>query len=200
MQFDDTFTLEDMTAEEVWLALSDPAMIKRALPGCAFLVEVSDDDPDFDGLAASASESDPPILPEADPETVTERAFVEGGRYAARMEVSIGSVNPQFDTIVTIERREFPEMEAAGEGESGNSSFEMISRMTLVETDEGVDVNWEAETDMFGRIAQVGQRMVSPVANRVINQFFKRVEAQLSEVDEESSGLRDRIRGMVSNS
>jgi hypothetical protein len=42
--------------------------------------------------------------------------------------------------------------------------------------------------------------MVGPVANRVINQFFKRVEAQLSEVDEESSGLRDRIRGMVSNS
>ena len=44
MEFDGTFTLEDVSTEEVWLAFSDPVMVKNALPGCQFLVEVGDDD------------------------------------------------------------------------------------------------------------------------------------------------------------
>ncbi len=32
MEFDGEFTLEGVTSEEVWLALSDPVMIKNALP------------------------------------------------------------------------------------------------------------------------------------------------------------------------
>ncbi|MEF8778787.1 MAG: SRPBCC domain-containing protein, partial [Natronomonas sp.] len=62
-------------------------------------------------------------------------------------------------------------------------------------TDDGVDVEWWAETDVFGRIAQMGQRVINPVANRVINQFFGKVEAQLTDVSQ-TSGLRDRIKGM----
>ncbi|WP_318568310.1 hypothetical protein [Salinigranum marinum] len=115
MEFNGTFTLEDVSTEEVWLALSDPIMIKEALPGCQFLVRVDEGDVDFDELEASATDEDPPTLPEAGLETVADRAFVEGGRYAALMEVGVGSVKPRFETIVTIEHREFPEMDASGE-------------------------------------------------------------------------------------
>ena len=44
MEFDGTFTIEDVSTEEVWLALSDPILIKQSLPGCQFLTPV--DDPD----------------------------------------------------------------------------------------------------------------------------------------------------------
>jgi carbon monoxide dehydrogenase subunit G len=198
MEFTGTFTLEDVSTEEVWLALSDPVMIKQALPGCQFLVEVDTEEADFDALAAGAPDEDPPTLPEADLETVADRAFVEGGRYAALMEVGVGSVKPRFETIVTIERREFPEMDAVGEGSASNSSFEMNAGMHLAESDEGVDVEWWTEVDVFGRVAQMGQRVMNPVANRVVNRFFKQIQSQLTEVSAESSSvLRDRVRNLL---
>jgi carbon monoxide dehydrogenase subunit G len=201
MEFDGTFTLEDVTIEEVWLAFSDPVMVKNALPGCQFLVDVDSADPadvDFDALQAEAKDrEDPPVLPEADPETVAERAFEEGAHYAALLQLSVGSVKPRFETVVTIDRREMPEMDASGQGSSGDSSFEMTSGMTLTETDEGVDVEWWADTDVFGRIANMGQRIINPVANRVVKRFFKQVQSQLSEVGDDDTGLQDRIRGLL---
>jgi hypothetical protein len=198
MEFNGTFTLEDASVEEVWLALSDPVMIERALPGCQFLAEVGQGDVDFDELEASAGDDDPPTLPEADVETVAERAFAEGGQYAALMEVGVGSVKPRFETLVSIDRREFPDMDAVGEGNATNSSFEMRSGMRLSETDDGVDVEWWTEADVFGRVAQMGQRVINPVANRVVNRFFKQIQSQLTEVGTESSpGIRDKVRNLL---
>ncbi|PSP49033.1 carbon monoxide dehydrogenase [Halobacteriales archaeon QH_3_68_24] len=197
MEFDGTVSIEGVTMDEVWLALSDPVMIKQALPGCQFLVEVEEGDVDFDALAASAPDEDPPTLPEASPEDIAERAFVEGGRYAALMEISVGSVSPSFETVVTIEEREFPHMYAGGEGSASNSSFEMSSWMDLVETEDGVDVEWGAEADVFGRVAQMGQRVINPVANRVVGRFFDSVESQISDAStDDSASLRDRVSGL----
>jgi carbon monoxide dehydrogenase subunit G len=196
MEFNGTATIENASTEEVWLALSDPYMIKEALPGCAFIVEIEGDE-EIEEAAERAPEEDPETLPEAEPEEIAERAFVEGGRYAARMQISVGSVKPKFDTMVTIDDREFPEMNASAEGESSNSSFEMSSGMELVETETGVDVEWWAEADVFGRVAQMGQRVINPVAKRVVGRFFDEIEAQLQEVSGESSGgLRSRISGL----
>lgn len=198
MEFDGTIELTGVTTEEVWLALSDPVMIKQSLPGCKFVVQVTNDDVDFDALRQQAADrEDPPILPEADPETVAERTFEEGERYAALMAMSLGSVNPTFESIVTIDEREFPEMRASGEGNASNSSFQMDSGMTLTETEDGVLVEWWAETDVFGRIAQMGQRVIDPVANRMVTQFFNQMEAQLSDIEEEESGVTDRIRELM---
>ena len=200
MEFNGTFELENVTAEEVWLALSDPYMIKKALPGCEFLLEVDPEgEVDFDELRerAEGTDEDPPTLPEADPEDVADRTFQEGHRYAALMEISVGSVNPSFETLVTLTEREYPEMVAEGEGSASNSSFEMESWMTLEENEDGVAVDWRTEADVFGRIAQMGQRVMNPVANRVVNRFFKSIEDQLNEVGDEDSSLRDRIRNLV---
>jgi len=199
MEFDGTFSLEDVTTEEVWLALSDPVMVKNALPGCQFLVEVDDpDDVDFDALAEAAEGTeDPPTLPEADPEDVADRGLEEGGHYAALVQVGVGSVKPRFETVVTIDRKEFPEMDASGQGSASDSSFEMDSGMTLVETDDGVDVEWWTEADVFGRVAQMGQRVINPVANRVVGRFFKQIQKELSDVGDQSSGLRDRISNFI---
>ncbi|MFB6205008.1 MAG: carbon monoxide dehydrogenase, partial [Haloglomus sp.] len=101
MEFSGTFELEDTTTDEVWQALSDPNLIWEALPGCQFLVRVEDDDPDFDALREEHADAEPELS--ADPDTIEERAFVEGGIYAAIVELSVGSVNPSFRTTVTID-------------------------------------------------------------------------------------------------
>lgn len=212
MEFNGTFELEDTTAEEVWLALSDPVLIRDSLPGCEFLIEVGEGDVDFDERKEEAAERD--AEPTGDPEVIAERAFEEGQRYAALIEIGVGSVNPSFETVVTIDEREFPAMTASGEGEgsTSGSSFEMESGMELDETDDGVSVEWWASAEVFGRIAQMGQRVINPVANRVVKKFFERIQERLADLtlaenedtenataDEESdsSGLSQRIRDRI---
>lgn len=206
MEFSGTFELEDTTVEEVWLALSDPVMIEHALPGCEFLVEVPGENPDFDALREEHADRD--VEPTSDPEVIAERAFEEGSHYAAIIGISIGPVNPTFETVVTIDERAQPYMEASGEGSAGDSSFEMSSWMDLDEADDDVAVEWATEADVFGRIAQMGQRVVNPAANQVVKRFFSSVQDEIrereiaeggtverAESDEDDRGIVDRILG-----
>lgn len=176
MEFSGTFELEDAEEDTVWLALSDPVMIQHALRGCKFVVPV-DDDPDFDALREEHLDERPELT--ANPDVIERRAFREGQTYAALVQADVGSVNPSFETVVTIDEREQPRMAASGEGSAGNSSFEMESAMELSETDQGVVVDWSAEADVFGRLAQMGQRMIAPVANRMAKEFFRNIQEQL---------------------
>ncbi len=202
MEFSGTFELADATVEEVWLALSDPVLIADALPGCEFLLHVEDTDPDFDELAERAAAESAELT--GDPEVIAERAFREGESYAALVGLSVGPVNPTFETVVTITDREPYEMSAEGDGTSGDSSFEMASGMTLSEGENAVVVEWWAEADVFGRVAGMGQRVINPVANRVVKRFFSTIEGRLQEltvdgIEEAASdgggGLVDRILG-----
>ena len=206
MEFSGTFELDDTTTEEVWLALSDPVMIAHALPGCEFLVEVEDTNPDFDALREEYSERD--VEPTSDPEVIAERAFEEGNHYAGIVGISIGPVNPTFETVVTIDERDQPYMEASGEGSAGDSSFEMTSWMDLADTDDGVEVEWQTEADVFGRIAGMGQRVINPAANQVVKRFFSSVQDELREREiaeggeveaaestDDDRGIVDRILG-----
>jgi len=203
MHFDGSFELEGSDTETVWLALSDPVLVQNALPGCAFLMEVSDSDPDFEELREQAAELDRQVTD--DPELIAERAFEEGGQYAALIEIGVGSVKPSFRTVVTIAEREFPSMSAEGTGNASNSSFDMDAWMELTESDDGVIVEWSADADVFGRIAQMGQRMINPVTNRVVKRFFSNLQDELNQFgaeeapDEESSsdGLTSGIRSRL---
>jgi carbon monoxide dehydrogenase subunit G len=66
-------------------------------------------------------------------------------------------------------------MGASGEGTAANSASEMAAWMELEASDEGVVVDCTAEPDVFGRIAQFGERAINPVANRAVNEFFDNV-------------------------
>lgn len=197
MEFNGSFEIEGATVDEVWLALSDPVLIKQSLDGCQFLVRTEEENPDFDAIRERVDEEDPATLPEADPEDIAERAFEEGSRYAVEFGTRIGSVNPTFETVVTITERDFPRMSARGKGASSNSSVELDSWMNLEETESGTRVEWGAETEVFGRIAQLGGRVINPVANQVVGRFFGNVESRLVAVGDDESGIGDRIRDLL---
>lgn len=196
MKFDGEFELTGVSAEKTWLVLSDPVAVKKALPGCKFLALIQDEEFNFDEYEPPQTE--PETLPEADPDEVAARAFEEGQRYATVMEVGVGSVKPTVEGVVSIDQREFPKMEASGRGSSSNSTFEMKSGMTISETDDGSKVEWWAETTISGRIAQMGQRVLNPVANKVVNNFFNNIQDQLMQVEKaETKGLSDRVRDLL---
>jgi hypothetical protein len=61
--------------------------------------------------------------------------------------------------------------------------------MELAETADGVSIDWETDADVFGRVAGMGQRVINPVANRIVKRFFSSVQDRLHDlsVEEESS-------------
>ena len=198
MEFDGEFELDGVPPEKAWIVLSDPMAVRDSLKGCQYITPM-DDDFNFDEYEA---EEDVEMLPEADPEVVADRAFVAGQKYAALMQVGVGSVKPRFETTVTIDERgdeEF-EMIASGGGDASGSSFSMNSGMKIheLEDGEGSRIEWWTEADISGRIAQLGSRVINPVANKIVNNFFGSIEQQMTDVDEETNtGVTDKLRNML---
>ncbi|MFB6304119.1 MAG: CoxG family protein [Haloferacaceae archaeon] len=204
MEFSGEFELEGVSAEDAWVVLSDPQGVRAALPGCKFLTRIDDKpDFDFDAYEAEHSGEEVPVLPEADPDEVAERAFVEGGRYAALVQVGVGSVKPRFETEVEITSREFPRMEAKGSGSASSSAFDMTAWMEIEETETGSKVYWGTEADVSGKVAQLGKRVLNPVANKIVGNYFSNVEEQMSDLkdadaaDEDEGGVTDRLRNLI---
>ncbi|MFD1684734.1 CoxG family protein [Halobellus litoreus] len=198
MEFDGEFELDGVPPEKAWIVLSDPMAVRDSLKGCRYITPM-DDDFNFDEYEA---EEDVEMLPDADPEVVAERAFVEGQKYAALMQVGVGSVKPRFETTVTIDERDGENfrMIATGGGDASGSSFSMESGMEIhgLEDGEGSRIEWWTEADISGRIAQLGSRVINPVANKIVNNFFSSIEQQMTDVDEDTnSGVTDRLRNML---
>jgi len=198
MEFDGEFELDGVPPEKAWIVLSDPMAVRDSLKGCQYITPM-DDDFNFDEYEA---EEDVEMLPDADPEVVADRAFVAGQKYAALMQVGVGSVKPRFETTVTIDERDDEEFEmiASGGGDASGSSFSMNSGMKIHELDggEGSRIEWWTEADISGRIAQLGSRVINPVANKIVNNFFGSIEQQMTDVDEETNtGVTDRLRNML---
>lgn len=198
MEFEGEFELDGVPPEKAWIVLSDPMAVRDALKGCRYITPMNDDF-SFDDYEA---EEDVEMLPEADADVVADRAFVEGQTYAALMQVGVGSVKPRFETTVTIDERDSENfrMVASGGGDASGSSFSMESGMQIHPTEDGESsqIEWWTEADISGRIAQLGSRVIKPVANKIVNNFFGNIEQQMSDVDEEASGgVTDRLRKML---
>jgi len=196
MEFDGEFELADVPPEKAWVVLSDPIAVRDALKGCQYITPM-DDDFEWDSYEP---EADIETLPEADAEDVAARAFKAGQKYAALMQVGVGSVKPKFETEVTIEERDEDnfEMTASGSGSASSSGFSMNSGMIIHPADDGDGsrIEWWTEADISGRIAQLGGRVINPVANKIVNNFFTAIESEMSDVEETDSGVTDKIRGM----
>ena len=178
MEFSGTSVIEGASADNTWLILSDPVAIAEVVPGCKFIAPA-----DEVGDASSYVPPDLATFPEASPEEVEARAFVPGKEYVAVLSVGVGSIKPTFEATIVIEERDYPVMRAGGEGQGGDSAFSMDSRMEMRETAGGVEIDWEADVDISGRLAQMGGAVLDPVANRLVNKFFDQMEARMQKVE-----------------
>jgi len=179
MEFSGTSVIEGASPDNTWLILSDPVAIAEVVPGCKFIAPADEvDDP--------SSYPPPPgaTFPEAPTEEVEARAFDPGREYLALLSVGVGSIKPTFEASLVIEERDYPVMRASGEGQGGDSAFSMDSRMEMSETATGVEIDWHADVDISGRLAQMGSTVLDPVAERLVNKFFDQMEERMQRVEE----------------
>ncbi len=100
--------------------------------------------------------------------------------YEAVMHIKVGPVEGTYTGKITLDELRPPEhykMKVSGQGSAGFVQGE--GTIDLEEQNGSTVMKYQGETQIGGRIASVGQRLINSVANRLINQGLKQLEAEL---------------------
>jgi carbon monoxide dehydrogenase subunit G len=108
---------------------------------------------------------------------------VSDDEYAAVVVASVGPVKARFKgTLVLSERIELEGYKIVGGGEGGIAGFgKMTATVTLADAAEGTLLTYVADAQVGGKLAQIGSRLVTSVANKLATEFFKRFNTNISE-------------------
>ena len=104
-------------------------------------------------------------------------------QYAMGVSIRIGPVSAKFSGTVTLDEVVPPTSYVIHfEAQGGVAGFgKGSSRVQLVPNDQGVELQYQVESQVGGKLAQVGQRLIDVAAKSLAEDFFKRFEAQLAE-------------------
>jgi carbon monoxide dehydrogenase subunit G len=103
--------------------------------------------------------------------------------YKAVVVASVGPVKARFKGTLLLSERDGPNgYKIAGQGEGGIAGFgKMTATVTLADAAEGGTLlTYAAEAQVGGKLAQIGSRLVTSVANKLAAEFFKRFNATVS--------------------
>jgi len=133
-------------ARDVWAALTDPAVLVAAIPGCERLEPIGTDRYRFTISAGLASIQ---------------------GTYAGEVELSQQREPTSFV------------LDARGAGVPGTVATSI--HVTLSPAADGTtELSYDADAQISGMIAGVGQRMLASVAQRLIGEFFASIDQALT--------------------
>ena len=105
------------------------------------------------------------------------------GEYRAVLELGVAAVKGRYTARVRMSEKQRDaaagrfHVTLKGDGDSGFLTGEGDIRLETV--DQGTRVSYEAAVTVGGRVAGVGQRVLRGIANMLIGQFFKSLEAEL---------------------
>jgi len=103
--------------------------------------------------------------------------------YQVAAQIKIGPVSAKFTGKVTLSDIEPPQrytlnFEAQG-GVAGHGKG--VSHVELTENDQGVELKYTVESQIGGKLAQLGQRLIDGAAKSMADDFFKRFEKALAQ-------------------
>lgn len=123
----------------------------------------------------------PAVLQAAIPgaESVTDEG---DGVYRAVVLASVGPVRARFKGRVKLGEMQKPQrLSLEFEGESGMAGFATGSAtVTLAPAGNGTHLTYRAESQIGGRLAQIGSRLIDATVARMSGQFFDRFEQVLT--------------------
>ena len=103
------------------------------------------------------------------------------GEYRAVMKIGVGPVKGTFEGKVRLSDQEPPHryrMAVEGTGAPGFMRGEAL--MELTDAEGGTRVSYNADVQVGGLIASVGQRMLGGVSRMMLDQFFSRMTELVS--------------------
>ncbi|MBW0447036.1 carbon monoxide dehydrogenase [bacterium M00.F.Ca.ET.228.01.1.1] len=112
--------------------------------------------------------------------------------YKAVVVASVGPVKARFKGTLQLCERDGPNgYRIVGSGEGGVAGFgKMAATVTLADAEEGGTLlTYVADAQVGGKLAQIGSRLVTSVANKLAAEFFKRFNATMSA--QASAGVAD---------
>jgi len=106
--------------------------------------------------------------------------------FAAVVKMTLGPVNARFKGKVRLEDLDPPNgYRIVGEGEGGVAGFAKgAAAVSLTEIPEGTKLSYQAEANVGGKIAQLGQRLLAGTAKKIADKFFSNFTAALTERSE----------------
>ena len=109
--------------------------------------------------------------------------YTENNKYNAKIFIKLGPVNASFRSTIEINNiieEESYEIKAQGNaGQLGNASGKVI--VFLKELDKKTILNYEADTRINGRIAQLGSRLIDGSVKKNTDLFFQNFSKVLNE-------------------
>lgn len=132
-----------------------------------------------------AALNDPEVLKECIPGCESFERTGEAS-FAALVVAKIGPVKAKFKGNVELADLDPPNgYRLVGQGEGGVAGFAKGgARVTLVEVEGGTKLLYQAEGQIGGKLAQLGQRLVDGVAKSLADQFFGNFARKLSRESE----------------
>jgi len=130
---------------QAWAALTDPAVLAAAIPGCSRLA---------------------PAGPDV---------------YEFAIEAGAGTLHGTYSGEVRLFDRNEPQsfrLAATGSGGPGTVTIGVRFRLAPA-TDAGTELAYDANGEVGGLLAAVGQRLITALAQRMTAEFFRSVDAQL---------------------
>jgi carbon monoxide dehydrogenase subunit G len=129
--------------ETVWRALNDPDILKQCIPGCESISKLSDTE------------------------------------MTAAVTLQIGPMKAKFTGKVTLSDLDPPSgYRISGEGQGGVAGFGKGSaevKLEAAKTESGADatlLRYKADTQVGGKMAQLGARLIGATAKKLADQFF----------------------------
>jgi len=105
---------------------------------------------------------------------------VGDNEYEAVLRIKVGPVEGMYTGKIVLDDLRPPEhykMKVNGQGNVGFMLGE--GTLDLEERDGSTVLKYQGESQVGGRVANVGQRLLNSVATRLINQGLQRLEAEL---------------------
>ncbi|WP_080872760.1 SRPBCC family protein [Oceanobacillus timonensis] len=112
--------------------------------------------------------------------------------YQVDLSVGVAAVKGKYDATIRLADVEAPKSyRLIVHGEGGPGFVDAEAEIQLVTVENNItELNYTYEAQVGGKVASIGQRMLSGVAKLIINDFFKKVKKELEKVSNMEGELR----------
>src|SRR4029453_14639663 len=109
---------------------------------------------------------------------------VDGDDFHGGGKIKVGPVSAQYKGVARFVEKDDANhravISASGKDVGGQGNANATITATLTPQGEGTQVHVQTDLDLSGRVAQFGRGMIGDVTNKLLNQFVKNLENEIS--------------------